>query len=86
MANYFGAANGLRIASEATATGSTDIETFLIVWALTVVACVCVGVGMAKTLEPMTDAESMPWVYGGITAAATILATMATLMVWVLRH
>ncbi len=58
MANYFGAAKRFtRIASEAAATGSTDIETFLIVWALTVVACVCVGVGVAKALEPMTDAE-----------------------------
>lgn len=86
MANIFGTLNGLRLAGEATATGSTDMEAFLIIWALSVVACVSVGVSVAKALEPMTDAKSMPWVYGGITAAATILATMATLMVWVLRH
>ena len=86
MANLFGAVNGLRLASEATATGSTDLETFLIIWALSVVACVSVGVAVARMLQPVTDAESMPWVYAGMTAVATILATMGTLMIWLLRH
>ncbi len=86
MANIFGTLNGLRLAGEATATGSTDMEAFLIIWALSVVACVSVGVSVAKVLEPSTDAESAPWIYGGIAAIATILATMATLMLWMLKH
>lgn len=86
MANIIGAVNGLRIAGEATASGATDLEGFLILWGLSVVVCLSLGVSIAKMLQPTPDRDAAPWIYGGISAIATILATMGSLMFWFLKH
>ncbi len=86
MANVIGAINGLRLANEATAAGPGNVEGFIILWAFSLVVCLSIGMTIAHMLQPSTDSDEAPWIYGGIAVLATILATMGTLMIWMLKH